>query len=54
MKVGDIKKLPNKRGEDFTVEIVNLFTYEGEEWAEVKPVDFNGFTREVKVNMLYD
>lgn len=54
MKVGDIKKLANKRGEDFTVEVVNLFTYEGEEWAEVKPVGFNGFIREVKADMLYD
>lgn len=52
--VGDIKRLPNSRGEDFIVEVLKLFDYEGEQWAEVKPVDFNGFPREIKACMLFD
>lgn len=54
MKVGDIKRMENKRGDDFIVEIVSLFTYDGEEWAEVKPVGFNGFNREVKTSLLLE
>lgn len=52
MKIGDIKKLPNLRGEDFTVEIVDLYDCDGIEYAEVRPVGFNGFDREVPASML--
>lgn len=55
MKVGDIKILPKNSGDGyFIVEVVNLFTDEGVEYAEVKPVDFNGFTREVETSKLLD
>ena len=54
MNIGDIKKMNNPRGEDFTVRIINLFEYEGVEYAEVEPVGFNGFTREVPITLLKD
>ena len=54
VNVGDIKRLPNPRGEDFIVRVLKVFDYEGEEWAEVKPVDFNGISREIKACMLFD
>lgn len=54
VKKGDIKRLPNKNGEDFIVEVLKVFNYEGERWAEVKPIEFEGFTREVKACMLFD
>lgn len=54
VKVGDVKRLPNKNGEDFIVKVINVFDYEGEEWAEVKPIDFNGISREIKACMLFD
>lgn len=55
MKVGDIKLLPKNSGDGyFIVEVVNLFIDEGVEYAEVKPVEFNGFTREVKARRLVD
>ena len=53
IKKGDIKKLPNPNGEAFKVEVVNVFNYNKEEWAEVKPLEFNSFTREVKTSILY-
>ena len=52
MKIGDIKKMDNPRGEDFTVKVINLFDYEGIEYAEVEPVGFNGFPREVPISRL--
>ena len=52
MKVGEIKKMENTQGEDFTVRILEIFEYEGVEYAEVEPVDFNGFTREVPTSKL--
>lgn len=54
VNVGDIKRLPNSRGDDFIVEVLNVFEYENEEYAEVKPIDFDGFPREVKTCMLFD
>lgn len=54
IKVGDIKRLPNKNGEDFIVEVINIFDYDGEKYAEVKPIEFEGFSREVKTCMLFD
>lgn len=51
---GDIKRLPNPRGDDFIVEVLKVFTYKGEEYADVKPVDFDGCVREVKTCMLFD
>lgn len=54
MKVGDIKRMENKRGEDFIVEIVKLFAYEGVEYAEVRPVEFAGVNREVETSKLLD
>lgn len=52
MNIGDIKKMYNSQGEDFTVKIVNLFEYDGIIYAEVEPVGFNGFTREVPITKL--
>jgi hypothetical protein len=46
--------LPNPRGDDFTVEVLKVFTYKGEEYADVKPIDFDGCVREVKTCMLFD
>lgn len=54
MKIGDIKKMDNSQGEDFTVKIVNLFEDDGIKYAEVEPVGFNGFTREVPITKLKD
>ena len=54
VNVGDIKRLPNSRGEDFIVKVLSVFEYEGEQYAEVKPIDFDGFPREVKTCMLFD
>lgn len=54
ISVGDIKRLPNPRGEDFIVEVLKVFEYENEKYAEVKPVDFDGVPREVKACMLFD
>lgn len=53
MTVGDIKKMNNPYGEDFTVRITSLFEYDGVEYAEVEPVGFNGFSREVEVSRLF-
>ena len=52
MKIGDIKKMDNSQGEDFTVKIVDLFEDDGIKYAEVEPVGFNGFTREVPITKL--
>lgn len=52
MKIGDIKKMDNPHGEDFTVKVLDLFKYEGIEYAEVEPVGFNGFSREVPITKL--
>ncbi len=53
IKVGDIKRLPMNSGKGFfMVEVINLFTYEGVEYAEVRPTEFNSFTREVEVSRL--
>ena len=52
MKKDEIKKLNNSQGEDFTVKIVDVFEYEGVKYAEVQPVGFNGFNREVPITML--
>lgn len=52
MNIGDIKKLHNRFGKDFIVKIVDLFEYEGIEYAEVKPVEFDSFPREVPVSLL--
>ena len=54
VKVGDIKRLPNKSGEDFIVKVINLFTYEGKEYAEVEPIEFKSFSREVPTYMLFN
>lgn len=54
MNIGDIKKMDNSQGEDFTVKIVALFEDDGIEYAEVEPVGFNGFTREVPITKLKD
>lgn len=54
MNIGDIKKMDNSQGEDFTVKIVDLFEDDGIEYAEVEPVGFNGFTREVPITKLKD
>lgn len=54
MKIGDIKKMNNPNGEDFTVKIIDLFECDGIEYAEVEPVGFNGFTREVPITKLKD
>ena len=47
-KVGEIVMLDNK----FECKIVSLFNYEGEEYAEVIPTQFNSFPREVKCSQL--
>ena len=52
MNIGDIKKMHNRHGDDFTVKIIDLFEYEGIEYAEVEPVGFNGFPREVSLAIL--
>ena len=52
LSVGKIVKLENSQGEDFTVKIVNLFEADGISYAEVEPVGFNGFTREVPIDKL--
>jgi hypothetical protein len=52
MRIGDIMKMDNSQGEDFTVKIVDVFVYEGVEYAEVEPVGFDGFTREVPTSKL--
>lgn len=52
MKIGDIKKMDNSQGEDFTVKILDLFECDGIKYAEVEPVGFNGFTREVPIERL--
>jgi hypothetical protein len=52
LSVGDVKKLDNPHGEDFTVKIVDLYTADGIEYAEVEPVDFEGFRREVPASRL--
>lgn len=54
MNIGDIKKMENPHGDDFTVKILDLFECEGIEYAEVEPVGFNGFTREVPTTRLKD
>ena len=54
IKEGDIKRLPNKRGADFTVKVVKVYECDGEQFAEVEPVGFNGAPREVKACMLFD
>lgn len=52
MKVNDIAILPNSRGEDFTVRILSIFSYDGVKYVEIEPVDFNGFIREVETSRL--
>ena len=52
MKIGDIKKMDNPRGEDFTVKIINLFEDNSIKYAEVEPVDFTGPSREVPIERL--
>lgn len=52
MKIGEIMKMDNSQGEDFTVKIINLFDCDGIEYAEVEPIGFNSFTREVPVTKL--
>ena len=52
MKIGDIKKLNNLRGEDFTVEIVDLYDCDGIEYAEIKTVGLDGFTWSAPASML--
>lgn len=54
LNVGDVKKMDNPHGEDFTVKIVDLYTADGIEYAEVEPVDFEGFRREVPASRLKD
>lgn len=54
MNIGDIKKMDNPHGDDFTVKILDLFECDGIEYAEVEPVGFNGFTREVPTTKLKD
>lgn len=53
IKVGDIKRLPMYGGKGFLmVEVINLFTYKGVEYALVRPAEFNSFPREVEVSKL--
>ena len=52
LSVGKIVKMENSQGEDFTVKIVNLFEADGISYAEVEPVGFNGFTREVPIEKI--
>ena len=52
MEVGEIKKMDNPHGEDFTVRILDIFVCDGIEYAEVEPVGFNGFSREVPTTKL--
>jgi hypothetical protein len=52
MKIGEIKKMENSQGEDFTVKIIDLFDVDGITYAEVEPVDFNGFPREVPITKI--
>lgn len=54
ISVGDIKRIPNRRGEDFIVKVLKVFECDGEFYAEVEPVGFNGMPREVKAYMLFD
>lgn len=55
MKVGDIKRLPKVKGNGyFIVKVVGLTTYDGVQYAEVVPVDFNGNVREVNADRLLD
>ena len=54
MNIGDIKKLGNTNGEDFKVKIIELFNYNGIDYAVVEPIGFSGFTREVPVSTLKD
>ena len=53
---GDIVKLKNPHGEDFVVKIINSFCDydgDGEMYYTVKPIDFEGFEREVKCELCY-
>lgn len=52
MEVGEIKKMDNPHGEDFTVKVLSVFVCDGIEYAEVEPVDFNGPAREVPTTRL--
>ena len=52
LHVGDIKKMTNPHGDDFTVKIVGLFETDGIRYAEVVPVDFYGFSREIPIERL--
>jgi hypothetical protein len=55
MKVGDIKRLPKLKGNGyFIVKVVGLNTYEGVQYADVVPVDFNGCVIEVNAERLLD
>lgn len=54
MKVGDVKRLENKRGDDFIVKILGIVTDpdDGKTYAEVEPVEFKSVTREVPIELL--
>ena len=52
MRVNDIAILPNSRGEDFIVRILSIFSCDGIQYAEIEPVGFNGFIREVELDKL--
>lgn len=55
MNIGEIKKIENSsNGEDFIVEIIDIFDCEGVKYAEVKSVEFDSFTREVPITKLKD
>lgn len=54
MRIGDIKKLENKHGDDFIVKILDLVEDpdDGKIYAEVEPVEFKSITREVPIELL--
>lgn len=52
MKKGDIKKINNLHGEDFTVEIIDLYETNGIEYAEIKTVGLDGLTWSAPVSAL--
>jgi hypothetical protein len=55
VKVGDIKRVPNKYGNgDFIVEIKEIIEDNGVQYALCKPVDFEGAERLIETYKLFN